>query len=405
MLKKNILFLFLPILIAAALNTAAQNPGTAGKAAGTGVHPVIAASNAFAFDLYKRLSAEDGNMFFSPYSLTAALAMTYEGARGKTAAEIKKVLRLPGNAALRRNFFANDLEAFNTGADARIVNAFWSQKDYAFLPAYTDILRKSYRAESFSADFKQSADEARLKINEWTAGQTAGRIMDLFPQNSLNALTRLVLVDSVYFKGKWEKQFDKDLTDEADFFTAPGNKVKVNMMKRTGEGAKFNYCQAGDLQLLELPYKSGGLSMLIILPAEGGLKELEREISPARLDSWKKDLYSRRVDVFLPRFSMTARYALPGILSEMGMPRAFTDKADFSGMDGTKNLYIQQVVHQGFVEVNEEGTEAAAASGVAMGLKSMPMPAPQFRANRPFIFLIQERGTGKIIFMGRVEKP
>ncbi len=388
------------------MNTAARSPIAAEKTPEAIVHPVVAASNAFAFDLYKRLSVQRGNVFFSPYSITAALAMTYEGARGRTAAEMEKVLRLPKDAALRRDFFAKDLAAFNAGTGTRIVNAFWAQKDYAFLPAYSDLLRNSYGADAFPADFKTAADEARLEINKWTAGQTNDRIKDLFPQNSLNSLTRLVLVDAVYFKGKWETQFDKDLTAEADFFTTPVNKVKVRMMKLSGEGAKFNYCQAGGLQLLELPYKTGGLSMLVILPAEGGLKKLEKELSAAKLSLWEKELDNRRVDVFLPRFSLSAKYALPDTLAKMGMPEAFTDKADFSGMDGTKNLYIQQVVHQGFVEVNEEGTEAAAATGVAMGLKSMPMQAPpQFRVNRPFLFLIRDSAAGKIVFMGRVEKP
>ena len=405
MFKKNTRFLLIP-LMAAALNTAAQESVAPEKAPGAAVHPVISASNAFAFDLYKRLSVKDGNVFFSPYSVTMALAMTYEGARGGTAAEMEKALRLPKNAARRRDFFAKDIKAFNSGSDTRIVNAFWAQKDYAFLPAYNDILRKSYRADAFFSDFKKAADAARLEINNWTAAQTNGRIKDLFPKNSLNSLTRLVLVDAVYFKGKWKTQFDKTLTAEADFFTTPKNKVKAFMMERAGEGAEFNYCQAGDLQLLELPYKSGGLSMLVILPAEGGLKKLERELSPAKLDSWKKELYNRRVDVFLPRFSLNAKYTLEDTLAKMGMPRLFTDKADFSGMDGTKNLYIQHVVHQGFVEVNEEGTEAAAATGVAMGFTaSMPEQAPQFRADRPFLFLIQESGTGKIVFMGKVEKP
>ncbi len=405
MFKKYISFWLIPVLMAAAINTAAQNQVTDEKAQEPATHPVISASNAFAFDLYKQLSTKAGNVFFSPYSITVALAMTYEGARGWTATEMEKVLRLPKDASLRRDFFAKDLEAFNAGADARIANAFWTQKDYAFLPAYTEIMRKSYRADAFGADFKKAAGAARLEINKWTSGQTNGRIKDLFPENSLNSLTRLVLVDAVYFKGKWKTQFDKSLTAEAEFFPRPDAKVKVNMMKRTGEGAEFNYFQTMDIQVLELPYKNSGLSMLIILPAEGGLKKLEKELSPVKLDYWRKGLYNTRVDVFLPRFSLNDRYSLPGTLAKMGMPRAFTDQADFSGMDGSKNLYIQQVVHQGFVEVNEEGTEAAAATGVAMGLKSMPMPAPQFRANRPFIFLIQESATGKIVFMGRVEKP
>ena len=404
MFNKSVQFLLIPFLLIAALNAAAQEPA-AEKAPAAAPDQMISASNAFAFDLYKQLSGKPGNIFFSPYSVGAALAMTYEGARGLTADEMQNVLHLPKDAGLRREFFAKDLAAFNAVADAGIANAFWAQKDRVFLPAYVNVLRKSYKADAFYADFRTAFDQARLEINKWTDERTRGRIKDLFAPNSLNSLTRLVLVDAVYFKGKWVTPFDKGQTADADFFTALRNKLKVKMMNRTGEGAKFNYCQTGDLQLLELPYKSGGLSMLVLLPVEGGLKALESGLTTENLAVWKKGLSNRRVDVFLPRFSLNAKYSLPGTLAKMGMPTAFTDNADFSGMDGTRELYIQQVVHQGFVEVNEEGAEAAAATGVSMALKSMARPAPQFRANRPFIFLIQESATGKIIFMGRVEKP
>ena len=175
------------------------------------------------------------------------------------------------------------------------------------------------------------------------------------------------------------------------------------MMSLTG--GRFNYLEADELQVLELPYRNDRMSMLLILPAQGGLKALEAELSAGRVSAWRRDLSMEPVDIFLPRFTLNARYNLRDVLSEMGMPSAFEMEADFSGMDGKKDLYIQQAVHQGFVEVNEEGTEAAAATGVAMGLKSMPAPPAEFRADRPFLFLIQERGTGRVVFMGRVQKP
>jgi serpin B len=230
-------------------------------------------------------------------------------------------------------------------------------------------------------------------------------VPDLFPEDSLTPLTKLVLVDAVYFKAGWKIAFDKTRTAETDFFSSPESAVKVNMMEFSGDSARFNYAEPSGLQILELPYKNDRLSMLIILPAQGGLKELETKLSPEQLSAWKQELYEERVDVRLPKFVLNAKYSLPETLAEMGMPSAFTLQADFSGMDGKKDLYIREVVHQGFVEVNEEGTEAAAATGVSMDLKSMPMPATQFRADRPFLFLIQERGTGRIVFMGRVQKP
>ncbi len=402
MFKKAICFTaaaLLPTVLAAA------EPGAPKAKAEAAVHPVISASNAFAFKLYGQFSKEEGNIFFSPYSITVALAMTLEGARGGTAAEMEKVLGLPGDAAMRRKFFALDTDRLGSLLGVEMANAFWSQKDHKFLPRYTGVLKKYYHAGAFTADFATAPDKARLKINSWTADRTHGKVPDLFPENSLDTLTRLVLVDAVYFKGEWKTAFKKDLTTETDFFTAPERVVKVSMMALSGDNARFNYSEPPGLQMLELPYKNDRLSMLLLLPAQGGLKELERTISPEQLSAWKQGLYKERVDVYLPRFVLNARYSLPDTLSEIGMPSAFTLQADFSGMDGKKDLYIRQAVHQGFVEVNEEGTEAAAATGVSMDLKSMPMPVAQFRADRPFLFLIQERETGRIVFMGRVQKP
>jgi len=405
MCKKNIYFPIIPFLLAAALTAAAQTPGKPANESKTEVHPMISAGNAFAFDLYKQLSRKDGNVFFSPYSITVALAMAYEGAKGGTAKEMEDVLRLPKDAALRRDFFARDIKRLGPDLGMDMANAFWAQSEYKFLAQYKETLDKYYQAAAFNADFKTAADKTRLVINGWTGERTHGKIKDLFPQDSLNSLTRLVLVDAVYFKGNWETRFDKSLTSDTDFRTTPSNKVKARMMKRTGEDSKSGYYETADLQILEMPYKGGKLSMLILLPPLDGMKKLEKEISPEKLETWRKNISNRRVDVFLPRFILNAKYMLHDTLARMGMSAAFTDKADFSGMDGTNSLHIQRVVHQGLVEVNEEGTEAAAATGVAMGLKSMPMAAPKFLADHPFIFLIQERETGKIIFMGRVEKP
>jgi len=404
MLKKTIYLSAAAILLAASSASAAETSGAAARRPEQKEPAVISAGNSFAFKLYKRLATGDGNVFFSPYSITVALAMTLEGARGGTAAEMEKVLELPGEAA-RRKFFAPDLDGIGDRLGVDIANAFWADKTRKFLPRYVKLLKKDYKAAAFGADFASATEKARLEINAWTEKHTRGKIKDLFPENSLTTLTRLVLVDAIYFKGDWETAFDKTKTSEADFFTTPESTVTVSMMERTGKKARFNYAETDDLQLLELPYKKGGLSMLVILPAQDGLKKLEEALSPEKLAAWKSELHSERVDVFLPKFILKARYSLPETLAEMGMPTAFTKAADFSGMDGTKDLYIQQVVHQGFVEVNEEGTEAAAATGVSMALKSMPMPATQFRADRPFLFLIQEQETGRILFLGRVQKP
>jgi len=400
--KISSLLLLAMLLVAGPLGRAA---GAADKKPAAAPEPVIAASNAFAFKFYKQAAEETGNIFFSPYSIVTALSMAYEGARKETAAEMEKTLGLPAAAGPRQEFFQKDLARLKDTLGVDIVDAFWAQNGYKFLPRYVKLLDTYYHADAFGADFAAAADKARLEINAWTEKKTNGKITDLFPENSLNSLTRLVLVNAVYFKGAWGAEFDKSLTADADFFPAPGSTTTVRMMKREGDSGRVRYAETDDIQILELPYKNAGLSMLILLPSPDGLKKLESALSPAQLDAWRNRLSYERVDILLPRFSLKARYSLNAALSRMGMPAAFTPAADFSGMDGTKRLYIQQAVHQGFVEVNEEGTEAAAATGVAMGLKSMPMPPRQFIADHPFLFLIQEKETGRILFIGRVQQP
>lgn len=393
------------LCLAAAVLMAAGVPSVAAENRPAAAEQMHKAGNDFAYRLYREFAADKGNVFFSPYSVTVAMAMTLEGARGQTAAEMEKTLGLPGDEAARRDFFRTDTATLGPRLGVEMANAFWAQPEHKFLSRYTRALKKYYNAEAYRADFASAPERSRLEINSWTSDKTHGRIAGLFPKDSLNNLTRLVLVDAVYFKGAWAAAFDKSDTADADFFVSTGSAVKVKMMSLTGDSARFNYAETGGLQLLELPYKNSALAMLVVLPRQGGMKELEDSLSPDKVADWDKALYKERVNVFLPRFILNARYDLPVILSRMGMPTAFTLRADFSGMDGNKDLYIQQAVHQGFVEVNEEGTEAAAATGVAMALKSMPMPPSEFRADRPFLFLIRERGTGRVIFMGRVQNP
>ena len=382
------------------------------QAAGTtkaGPGPAPAArANAIAFRFYAEESAKPGNIFFSPYSLYTAFAMTYEGARGKTAREIASVFSFPaGTAGLRRSLagLRKDLAAAAKGAEFEQANSFWAQEDYKFLPAYLKTLRGSYGAEARRADFKNRTEEARGEINDWTETRTKGKIKDLFPEGSLDPLSRLVLVNAVYFKGTWETPFDKDMTSDADFTTGEG-KVKVRMMAAPG-ARQAEYSEDGELQALRLPYKGGGLSMLVLLPGEGkNLADTEKLLTAERLESIRKNLAKQKVKVFLPKFTFNSGFILNGALAKLGMPAAFSEAAaDFSGMDGTDKLYIQKAFHKAFVEVNEEGTEAAAATGVAMGVKSMAFDFALFRADRPFLFFIEERKTGLILFMGRMENP
>lgn len=374
--------------------------------------PVItpaARANAVAFKFFASEGAAPGNLFFSPYSLHTAFAMAYEGAKGKTAKEIASVFSLPAKTADLRKGLAElgkETAAAAEGAEFSQANSFWAQDGYKFLPAYLAALRGSYSAEARNADFQAATEKARGDINSWTEERTKGKIKDLFKEGTLTPLTRLVLVNAVYFKGKWQEPFKKEMTAEADFTRSDGQIVKARMMGFPGT-RDLEYGEVGDFQLLRLPYQGGRLAMLVALPKKGKpLAEAAKGFDAAALGQMRKALAKQKVKVFLPRFSFDSGFELNGTLSALGMPTAFTDAADFSGMDGTRKLYVQRAVHKAFVEVNEEGTEAAAATGVAMGLKSMPAFDFQvFRADRPFLFFIEEPKSGLLLFMGRVEEP
>lgn len=392
----------------AALAASLSGVAFAGEAAAPALTPA-ARSNAIAFKFFAKKGAAAGNLFFSPYSLHTAFAMAYEGARGKTAKEIAKVFSMPEKTADLRRGLAElgvQLSTDAAGAEFAQANSFWAQQGYNFLPAYLDALRKDYSAEARNVDFKTKTEEARLAINGWTEERTKGKITNLFKEGALTPLTRLVLVNAVYFKGKWQEPFKKEMTAEADFTRSDGTKVKARMMGFPGT-RDFDYGETGDFQLLRLPYQGGGLAMLLALPKKGKtLAEAAKGLDAAALERMRKELSQQKVKAFLPRFTFSSDFDLNGTLGALGMPLAFTDAADFSGMDGTRKLYVQRAVHKAFIEVNEEGTEAAAATAIAMGVKSAPMFDMQvFRADRPFLFFIEEPGTGLLLFMGRVEEP
>jgi serpin B len=365
-------------------------------------------ANQIAFKFYGAEAAKPGNVFFSPYSMYTAFAMTYEGAKGQTATELASVFGYPADTAALRASAAGlkkSLAAASKGAEFTQANSFWMQKGYNFLPGYLQALKKFYAGEGKSADFRGRTEVARKDINAWTAARTGNKIKELFPADSLDALTRLVLVNAVYFKGAWQQPFKKDMTFEADFTKTGGEKVKAQMMSAPGT-RDAGYTENDDFQAVRLPYKGGGLSMLVLLPREGkSPADLEKGLDGARLDEIRKSLNTEKVRVFLPKFSFSSGFKLNSALAGLGMPTAFTEQADFSGMNGQKSLYIQNAFHKAFVEVSEEGTEAAAATGVAMGLKSMPMGMLTFRANRPFLFFIEDPKSGLLLFMGRMEDP
>ncbi|WP_292364440.1 MULTISPECIES: serpin family protein [unclassified Methanoculleus] len=393
--------------------TEGETPGPAAEGAGN----VSAGNNRFAADLYRQLASDpdyaDQNIFFSPYSISSALAITYEGARGTTADEIGSVLHLPQNETLRRSGFAG-LDAVLNSGDAnytlRTANALWAQEAYPFLPDYIETAGRWYSANATNLDFASNPEGSRQTINRWVEEKTEDKIRDLLPAGSIDSMTRLVITNAIYFKGTWIKQFDANETTEEEFRVAPNETVQVEMMHRTDEDAIYGYTETDTLQMLEMPYAHGsgtGLSMLVLLPREDNLTAAEEALEPGTLTDIRDSLVDRRVRVVFPKFTLEAEYSLPPTLAAMGMPTAFSGGADFSGMDGTDDLFISEVVHKAFVDVNEEGTEAAAATGVVVNLKAAPGgdTTPVFRADHPFVFLIVEEDSGTILFAGRVANP
>ena len=378
------------------------------KSTPEGVNKIIKSNNQFAFDLYLKLKDvpeyNESNIFFSPYSISVALGMTYEGAKGETAEEIQSVFYFPEDKNIRQPSFAkiyNQINKVDEKYELHTANALWAQKDYKFLEEYINTIEKYYVGKVTNVDFINATEDARVTINKWVEEQTNNKIKNLIPAGVLNALTRLVLTNAIYFKGLWIKQFDKEETREEDFKVSTEKTVKVDMMSIAGE--EFNYHENEELQILELLYEGEDLSMLIILPKENDLKSLEDSFSLEKLYKLRNNLGEQQVDVYIPKFKFETKYFMVKTLEEMGMPTAFSMDADFSGMDGTTDLFIANVIHQAFVDVNEEGTEAAAATGVVMELKAA-MPTV-FRADHPFIFMIQERESGNILFLGRVINP
>ena len=381
---------------------------------------LVKGNTQFAFDLYAQLKNQDGNLFFSPYSISTALAMTYAGAKCETAEHIAQTLHFPECNGSESPGWMRTTEQFHR-AFGRLIdrlnqqgrkgdyqlslaNALWGQKGYPFLDSFIELNGQYYHAGLENVDFVKETEKSRLKINQWVEDQTQDKIKDLIPEGILDAMTRLVLTNAIYFKGDWASKFDKDNTSDAPFYLLSDETVTVPLMFQK---EKFNYGQTDALQLLELPYKGDDLSMLVLLPKEkGGLADLEEQLTTETLAEWQKRMRKREVKVHLSKFKMTSKFSLSDTLAAMGMPDAFDGtKADFSRIDGSRSLYISEVLHKAFVEVNEEGTEAAAATGVIISRTSLPAPPPVFRADHPFVFVIKDNNTQSILFIGRVADP
>lgn len=372
------------------------------------VRAVARGGNAFAFDLYSRLRDRDGNLFFSPASVATALAMTFAGAEGETEREMAKVLHFdlpedrlhPAYGTLGRV-----LDAKNKNYRLSMANRLWAAANYPLRPEYLSLTREAYGAELAPLDFART-EQARRTINGWVEGRTNDRIQDLIPPNVLGPDTRLVLTNAIYFKGNWADEFAKDATSDEPFRLAGGGEVTAPLMRQTDD---FRYGEADGLQLVELPYAGRDLSMLMLLPREVGLETLEESLTVENVEAWSAGMGVREVDLALPRFKTTSQFLLGDTLAAMGMPLAFSDDADLSGISSAEALKISEAIHKAFVEVNEQGTEAGAATAVVVAPTAAPaeetVPPVVFRADRPFVFLIRDHRTGAVLFLGRVADP
>jgi serine protease inhibitor len=371
----------------------------------------IAESNSrFAIDLYGQLRAGDGNLFCSPYSASAALAMTYAGARGETATQMAKALEFDLPESEVHPAFAELQESLNAVQEKgqvqfAIANSLWPQSGLALKPDFLALCQKYYDTSIRPVDYEGDTEGARKIINDWVEQQTNRKITDLLKPGMLLPATRLVLVNAIYFKGKWDKPFDSSKTQDQPFHVSADQTITAPLMYQKDD---FGYAEFPDLQVLELPYRGHDLSMVVLLPRDAnGLGALETKLTADNLAAWTKDLSEEKVCVFLPKFTTTQEFSLSHALMAMGMTDAFSRKADFSGMDGRKDLFISEVIQKAFVKVDEEGTEAAAATGVVMlGMAvQAEKPIPVFRADHPFLFLIRDNRTDSILFLGRIINP
>jgi serpin B len=372
---------------------------------------LILGNNIFAFDLYRELSKTDGNLFFSPTSISVAMAITYAGANNDTEAQMAEVLNYKLSQGRIHVAFSDVLKDLNIGSKRspyRLVtaNRLWSQYGYEFQDNFINIADEYYDGGFKKVDFTVDRKAASKKINKWIEEKTEEKIKNLIPISALSPLTRLIITNAIYFKGMWMFQFKEEETKPRSFTLTNGETIKVPMMTQTED---FSYFENNNLKILEMLYAGGELSMVILLPKKrDGLKKLEASLTSKNIRIWLGSMRKVEAILYMPKFKMDSSFFLKNALSSMGMPDAFSpDKADFSGIASGRDLYINDVIHKAFVDVNEEGTEAAAATGVVMGITSVEAGKKMvyFNVDHPFAFFIRDRRTKNILFLGRVTDP
>jgi serpin B len=386
------------------------------------VQSLVASNTDFALNLYSQLGTNAGNLFLSPYSISTFLAMTYAGARGDTEAQMSQVLGFETNQQQFASLFGElqdelEVDQQSSSVQLKIANALWTQIGFPFLPSFLETATNQYQASVSQTDFATNAAGATQAINDWVAQETDSKIQNIVPPGAINADTVLVLANAIYFLGAWTYSFEVTNTTTEPFYLSSTNQEDVPLMYQpawTGPlglipvTPQFDYLETNDFQALDLPYGTNEVaSMLILLPSQiDGLSQLEQQLSPAFLSSVLAQMSPQYVNVFLPRFTLESFFSLSNTLANMGMPDAFTPGvADFSGIDGMDDLFISFVLHKAWGQVNEAGTEAAAATlGGSQG-NGVGIVSYTFRADHPFVFFILDNQTGTILFMGRLADP
>jgi len=424
-MNKRLYVLFIVVIIPALLLSSCESGKVTESKLARVSHPDVTASNveqlvtgntAFAFDLYQAIRSSDGNLVYSPYSISLAFAMTYGGARGETAAQMADVLHytLPADQ-FHPAFNALDLGLASrpdqvAGVDEKdrfqlsIANSLWGQKDWTFLPEYLDLLAVNYGAGMRLVDFKNAPESARKQINNWVSDQTKKRIKDIIPAGMLDPSTRLVLANAIYFKATWEYEFKYNSNATAPFTLLNGETVDAPHMWQA-HSQTFPYASGDGWQAVALPYKGGLTDMVIIVPDTGKFESFESALTAERYNEIVSAMQPQQVILSMPKFTFETPLGLKDMLVEMGMQDAFDrDRADFSGMDGTHLLYVGDALHKAFIAVDEKGTEAAAATDVIMMEASLPQGIT-LTVDRPFFFFIRDVPSGTILFMGRVVDP
>lgn len=397
-----------PIEIVESNKRRETNPSTIGD----DIKHLVDGNNTFAFDIYNSLRSENGNLILSPYSISLALAMTYAGARGETEAQMTQTLHFTPQDKLHPSFNTLDLalekEPINLDKDKEpmqlnIANAVWAEKTFSFLPEFLDTIAINYGAGVNLADFKNEPNQERTTINNWVSDQTEDKINDLLPDGSITTDTRMVLVNAIYFKADWLDQFDANHTGDYPFNLLDGTQVNIPMV---GQGMYIPYTQGEGCTAVELPYAGDTAAMDIIVPDVGKFEDIESALTGDMFNTIIGNMSQTSLMLSLPKFKFESSFGLSYTLDQLGMVDAFNaNTADFSGMTGNKDLFIGNVIHKAFVAVDEEGTEAAAATAVIMEAAGAPMWDVSLLVDRPFIFIIRDKVNGQILFIGRVLNP